>query len=151
MGREARCAATWGAHRGNVTALLESTELIVRGAFRARAPIASLRGVRAEGGTLYFRAGDDDVALAMGAAAPRWAAAIATPPPSLAAKLGIAGKRVLVDGSPTTTRSQRRSRPQRRPARMTPRSSSRASTTWTSSCALRANGGRCSTPVSRCG
>ncbi len=99
MGREARCAATWGAHHGDVTALLESTELIVRGGFRARAPLASLRDVRAEGGTLFFRADGDDVALALGAAAPRWAAAIASPPPSLAAKLGITGKRVLIDGA----------------------------------------------------
>lgn len=99
MGREARCAATWGAQRGNVTALLEPAELIVRGGFRARAPLASLRDVRAEGGTLFFRTGDDDVALVLGAAAPRWAAAIATPPPSLATKLGVAGKRVLVEGA----------------------------------------------------
>jgi hypothetical protein len=99
MGREARCAATWGARRGDVTALLETTELIVRGAFAARAPLASLRGVRADGGTLFFRAGGDDVALVLGAAAPRWAAAIATPPPSLAAKLGITAKRVLVEGA----------------------------------------------------
>ncbi len=99
MGREARCAATWGARRGDVSAHLESTELAVRGAFRARAALASLRDVRADGGTLYFRAGDDDVALVLGAAAPRWAAAIAAPPPSLATKLGIAGKRVLVEGA----------------------------------------------------
>jgi hypothetical protein len=99
MGREARCAATWGAQRGDVTALLEATELIVRGGFRARAPLASLRGVRAEGGTLFFRTGDDDVALVLGAAAPRWAAAIAAPPPSLATKLGVTGKRVLVEGA----------------------------------------------------
>ena len=99
MGREARCAARWGARHGDVTALLESTELIVRGAFRASAPKESLRDVRAENGTLFFRAGDDDVALVLGAAATRWAAAIATPPPSLATKLGIAGKRVLVEGA----------------------------------------------------
>jgi hypothetical protein len=99
MGREARCAATWGARNGDVSAHLESTELSVRGAFRARAPLASLRDVRADGGTLFFRAGDDDVALVLGAVAPRWAAAIATPPPSLATKLGIAGKRVLVEGA----------------------------------------------------
>jgi hypothetical protein len=99
MGREARCAATWGAQRGDVTAHLDSAELIVRGGFRARAPLASLRDVRADGGTLFFRAGDEDVALVLGAGAPRWAAAIATPPPSLAAKLGVTGKRVLVEGA----------------------------------------------------
>jgi hypothetical protein len=99
MGREARCAASWGVRSGEVTALLESTELIVRGAFRARAPLASLRDVRAVGDTLRFRTGDDDVALVLGSAAPRWAAAIAKPPPSLATKLGItATTRVLVEG-----------------------------------------------------
>ena len=99
MGREARCAASWGARSGEVTALLESTELIVRGAFRARAPLASLREVRADGDTLRFRAGDADVALVLGRDAPRWAAALVQPPPSLAAKLGItAGTRVLVEG-----------------------------------------------------
>lgn len=99
MGREARCAASWGARSGEVTALLESTELIVRGAFRARAPLASLRDVRADGDTLRFRAGDEDVALRLGRAAARWAAALAKPPPSLAAKLGItAATRVLVAG-----------------------------------------------------
>ena len=99
MGREARCAASWGARSGEVTALLESTEVIVRGAFRASAALASLRDVRADGDTLRFRAGEDDVALVLGRAAPRWAAALAKPPPSLAAKLGItAGTRVLVEG-----------------------------------------------------
>jgi hypothetical protein len=79
--------------------LLESTELIVRGAFRARAQLASLRGVRADGGTLRFRAGDDEVALTLGPAASRWAAAIVKPPPSLAAKLGITKqKRIAGEG-----------------------------------------------------
>lgn len=99
MGREARCAASWGARSGEVTALLETTELIVRGAFRARAPLTSLRDVRADGDTLRFRTGEENVALVLGPAASRWAAAIAKPPPSLAAKLGItAGTRVLVEG-----------------------------------------------------
>src|ERR1700694_3796040 len=99
MGREARCGARWGARSGEVTALLESTELIVRGAFHARAAIASLRDVRADAGTLHFRSGDDDVALVLGAAAPRWAAASAKPPTPLATKLGITPEaRVAVEG-----------------------------------------------------
>lgn len=100
MGREARCGATWGAQHGDVTAHLDSTELAVRGAFRARAPLGSLRDVRVDGDSLRFRAGEDDVALMLGAAAPRWAAALVAPPPSLAAKLGItATTRVLIDGA----------------------------------------------------
>jgi hypothetical protein len=99
MGREARCAATWGTNSGEVTALLESTELIVRGAFRARAPLASLTAVHVSGDTLRFRAGDDEVALVLGAAAQRWAAALTKPRPTLAARLGItAPSRLIVEG-----------------------------------------------------
>ena len=100
MGREARCAASWGAQSGTVTVHLDSAELTVRGAFRARAPLASLRDVRADGDTLRFRTGRDDVALRVGSAAPRWVAAIAKQPPSLAAKLGITAEtRVLAVGT----------------------------------------------------
>ena len=89
MGREARCSARWGKQHGEVTALLETSEIILRGAFRAVAPLADLRDVRAEAGTLRFSVGRDDVALELGKAAPRWAAKIAAPAPSLAAKLGL--------------------------------------------------------------
>ena len=100
MGREVRCEAVWGAKSGRVTALLESSDVIVRGAFRAAAPIASLRDVRAVGDTLHFRAGEDEVALVLGRDAPRWAAALAKPPPSLATKLGITETtRVRVEGA----------------------------------------------------
>jgi hypothetical protein len=57
--------------------LFESTELIVRGAFRAKAPLASLRDVRVVGEALCFRSGDDEVSLVLGKAAARWAAALA--------------------------------------------------------------------------
>lgn len=100
MGREARCAASWGARSGEVTVHLDTSDVTVRGAFRARAPVESLREVRADGDTLRFRAGADDVALRVGTSAPRWAAAIAKQPPSLAAKLGITPHtRVLAIGA----------------------------------------------------
>lgn len=99
MGREARCEARWGARSGEVKALLESTEVVVRGAFRASAPLAELRDVRADGDVLRFTARGEDVALWLGADASRWAAKIAAPPPSLAAKLGIgAATRLLIAG-----------------------------------------------------
>jgi len=100
MGREATCAASWGARSGDVTVHLDSAEISARGAFRAKAALASLRDVRVSGDTLRFRAGADDVALQLGRAAQRWATALTTPPPSLAAKLGIRdGTRVAVDGA----------------------------------------------------
>ncbi|HZO94045.1 MAG TPA: hypothetical protein VFB22_09735 [Candidatus Baltobacteraceae bacterium] len=79
---------------------LDGTELRARGAFRAVAPLAGMRDVSASGGVVRFRAGSDEVALALGPAAGRWAAALRTPAPTLAAKLGIgAATRVLVDGT----------------------------------------------------
>jgi len=99
MGREARCDAVWGTRRGPVTVHLDGDELSVRGAFRANAARAAMRDVRSDGGTLRFRTGTDDVALDLGAAAPRWAKALTTAPPTLAAKLGIdATTRVLIVG-----------------------------------------------------
>jgi hypothetical protein len=100
VGREARCTATWGAHSGDVTIHLDAVELSARGAFRASAPLASLRDVRVAGDTLHCRAGEHAIALVLGRAAPRWAAALQKPPPTLAAKLGIAaGTRVRVVGT----------------------------------------------------
>jgi len=99
VGREARCAATWGAQRGEVTVHLDGTEIAARGAFRARAALASLRDVRVAGDTVRFVAGDDEVALRLGGSAQRWATALVTPPPSLAAKLGVrSGTRVALEG-----------------------------------------------------
>lgn len=100
MGREARCEGSWGASSGSVTIHLDAEELTARGAFRAHAPLASMRDVRVAGDTLYFSTGGDDVALVLGRAAPRWAAALTKPLPTLATKLGItATTRVMVEGT----------------------------------------------------
>jgi hypothetical protein len=100
VGREARCSARWGTHTGDVTIHLDSAELTARGAFRARAALASLRNVRAEGETLRFSSDGAEVTLLLGRDAGRWAAALTKPPPSLAAKLGItATTRILVEGA----------------------------------------------------
>jgi len=90
MGREATVECQWGDESGQCKVLLESRELIVRGAIRRRVAIASLAQVSAEENRLHFRAGADEVFLDLGSkAAQSWAKAIATPPPSLAVKLGI--------------------------------------------------------------
>lgn len=100
MGREARCVASWGALSGHVTVHLDASEIAVRGAFRARALRASLRDVRVAGETLHFFTGREPVALQLGKAAPRWATALVTPAPSLAAKLGVrSGTRIALDGA----------------------------------------------------
>lgn len=95
MGREAQVACTVGAARESVKALLESRELILRGAtVRRRWPLAELQGLAVQGEALVFRAGAEAVALQLGAAeAAKWKLRIETPPPSLAHKLGIAPER----------------------------------------------------------
>lgn len=90
MGREASCQCTWAEEAGACKVLLESRELIVRGAIRRRVLVSSLADVTAKGEQLVFRVGQDKVTFHLGAElAQRWAKAIATPPPSLAKKLGI--------------------------------------------------------------
>lgn len=99
MGREASVRAEIGGETGEVRALLESTELILRGAIKRRYPKAELRDVSVEGETLRFTSGGETVRLHLGArVAQSWAKAIATPPPSLGAKLGLDKGRAFVVG-----------------------------------------------------
>jgi len=101
MGREARCACSWNGRDGEVTILLETSALIVRGDFSARVPTEGLH-VEARGNTLAVTIADAPVAFTLGAArAKRWAAAIVAPQPTLASKLGIAETtRLHVVGTP---------------------------------------------------
>lgn len=100
MGREATVHCDWAGDSGQCKVLLETTDLIVRGAFRRKVPISSLRDVSVKGDELHFETGGDSVSLALGSElAQRWAKAIAAPPPSLAKKLGISpASRLLVIG-----------------------------------------------------
>lgn len=101
MGREAECEARVGREQAVVKALLESKELILRGAIRRRWPLADLQGVKVVEGRLHLSVGDENVELGLGAAqAASWAKKIATPPPGLAAKLGLGdGARAFVIGA----------------------------------------------------
>ncbi len=102
MGREARCNCRWGNTEGAVTALLEPTEIILRGAIKRRIALPTLADVRATEEGLCFTAGDDTVTLAVPLAeAEKWLARINTPPPSLRQKLGLErGGKALVYGGP---------------------------------------------------
>lgn len=96
MGREATTGCRIGSANGSVKALLESTELVLRGepALRRRWPVAALQAVQVQGEALVFQAGGEAVQLALGAReAAAWARRIATPPPTLAAKLGVTAER----------------------------------------------------------
>lgn len=91
MGREAQVPCTIGSHTETVKALLESKQLILRGAtHQRRFELSALQRVRVHGDALAFTAGGEAVALALGAmSAQKWLDKIQAPPPTLAAKLGI--------------------------------------------------------------
>ena len=90
MGLEATCLCRWPGGSGELKALLESQALILRGAHRQTFPLAALDAVRVEDASLCFTVAGDAFELALGAErAAHWAKKIRTPPPSLAAKLGV--------------------------------------------------------------
>jgi hypothetical protein len=90
MGREATCDCQWAGESAACKVLLETHELIIRGPIRRRALIASLTEVSVQGDRLRFRAGEDQVSLALGInVAQSWAKKLTAQPPTLAAKLGI--------------------------------------------------------------
>ena len=101
MGREASCYCEWNGEPVRVKALLESRELILRGAMRKQIPFAEMKRLRADGDRLRFNFESDYVCLVLGKAnAPKWLKVISAPPPSLAKKLGIApGSRIRVIGA----------------------------------------------------
>lgn len=90
MGREAEALCHWAGSSGQARILLESAEIILRGEVRARIPRASIRSFRAEDGDLTVDAAAGRLVAELGGTlAESWAAALAKPPPSLAAKLGV--------------------------------------------------------------
>ena len=90
MGLEANCSVRLDGETADTKALLESKELILRAPFRKTILIADIDDVRIEGDDLHIKTATSALILALGAAtATKWAKKIATPAPSLAAKLGI--------------------------------------------------------------
>lgn len=99
MGKEADIHAEIGDVAGEVRALLERDELILRGEIRRRFPRASLQDVTVADGVLSFTSTGQQVQLHLGDAAQTWYTAITSPPPSLRAKLGLdRGARALLYG-----------------------------------------------------
>lgn len=100
MGLEAESELRVGNEHVHVKALLESRELILRGAFRKTLPIANLKDLRVVNDELLFEHDSLSYALALptGQAA-KWLKKLTTAPPTLAAKLGIdGGHRAFVRG-----------------------------------------------------
>lgn len=90
MGRETQAQVTFRGVTAEAKVLLESTELILRGAIKARLPRAGLSDISARADGLWLVSqGEPLHVLLPEVEAIRWAKAILTPPPSLASKLGI--------------------------------------------------------------
>lgn len=90
MGREALCTARVGTETAEATALLKSTTVVLRGALKRKWAIAALQNLRVDGEELRFDAGEEAVALVLGEKeAGKWLTKLQTPPPTLAAKLGV--------------------------------------------------------------
>ena len=103
MGREATCTARIGQETAEVTALLESTTVVLRGAIKRKWAISALQNLQVDAGELRFDAPQDGaVALALGEKeAERWLKKLQTPPPSLAAKLGVSAENPALLIGPT--------------------------------------------------
>jgi hypothetical protein len=90
MGRECTCQCEWAGTVAEVKALLETTEMVLRGGIRRRIPFSGIKQMRVKGETLRFTIEGEAVALTLGVqTAEAWVKAIRNPP-SLAKKLGIA-------------------------------------------------------------
>jgi hypothetical protein len=100
MGLEAACLCRIDETSAEAKVLLEALELIIRSPFRRTIRIADLQDVHVVEDELRFRSGTSTVALRLGRqVAAKWANRIATPPPSLARKLGVGpGSPALVVG-----------------------------------------------------
>jgi hypothetical protein len=102
MGLEAMCAATVDGQTARGKALLETSELVFRGAsggLRARVPLAEVKAVTVAGKALTVKWKGGTLALELGDAAEKWAEKLKNPPSRLK-KLGVKpGARVALVGS----------------------------------------------------
>jgi hypothetical protein len=101
MGKEAITLACVGPESGEVKALLESSELILRGAIKRLLPKSTITDVQVTDTGLSFSCAGETVTLALDVpTAAAWAKAIVKEPPSLKEKLGLVnGARALALGS----------------------------------------------------
>jgi len=98
MGNEVLTRIDLGAESAEAKALLETEELIVRGALKARIPFAEMKDVSADGDVLRLRWSGKDVRIHVGRDAAKWAEKIRNPK-SVLDKLGIKpGQRISVLG-----------------------------------------------------
>jgi hypothetical protein len=90
VGREVRCQCRWNSDSGEVKALLESHEIILRGHFKMHIALSAITEVRVDQEGLRFKVGNDQIILELEASeAVQWARKMTKPPATLREKLGI--------------------------------------------------------------
>jgi len=98
MGAESNCTVHFDGQRSQGKALLETDNLIFRGAFRLSIPRKAITKLDADGGTLRVTFPDGTAVFELGPTAAKWAEKIRNPP-SLLDKLGVKpGMHVAVIG-----------------------------------------------------
>ncbi len=98
MGREAQCRVDYGQESSRGKALLETCEVVFRGAFRLKIPFQDIRVLDAADGRLKIQFSGGTAVFHLGASAGKWAARIRNPPSRLD-KLGVkAGTKVRLIG-----------------------------------------------------
>jgi len=98
MGRETQCRVDFGQESARGKALLESSEVLFRGAFRLKIPFQDIRALEAADGRLRIQFSGGSAVFHLGDAAQQWAARIRNPPGRLD-KLGVkAGMKVRLIG-----------------------------------------------------
>ena len=88
MGQELPCTARWGGKSVRGKALLETSEIIFRGASRLKIPFSAIRSVTAAEGELRLKTDDGLVVFELGDRAEKWREKIANPT-SVVEKLGV--------------------------------------------------------------
>jgi len=98
VGNEALCRVDYGGRSAEAKVLLETDELIVRGAIKLRIPFKEMERVAADGGALTFRWKGAEGRMAVGQQASKWADKIRNPK-RVIDKIGVkAGQRVSIVG-----------------------------------------------------
>jgi len=88
MGQEIKCRVEFSGESSEGKALLETSEIIFRGAFRLKVPFQSITAMEACQGKLTIRYPDGQAVFHIGKAAEKWAEKIRNPPSRLD-KLGV--------------------------------------------------------------
>jgi hypothetical protein len=88
MGQELQCRVDFGQQSSTGKALLESAEIVFRGAFRLKIPWPSITGLEVSSGKLMIQYPGGPAVFHLGKAAEKWAERIRNPPSRLD-KLGV--------------------------------------------------------------